>query len=268
MRDRRGDRPLASGMPGARIRGRLPCSALLVVLAIGSAQAQPDPDAPTRPGIHELALPESGERFTLSIPAHYRRRDAVPLVVALHYGGEVTPYFGRGVLESLVEPALRGLGAIIAAPDAVHGDWANPAAERQIVALVGFLESRYAIDPERTLLTGYSMGGMGTWYLAPRYPELFRLAIPMAGRPLDPVDAFDWTVPMYVIHSRDDGLIPLEPTASTIERLRREGAPVELHVVDGITHFQVPSFVPKLAAAKPWIERMWARSASSGLKSP
>jgi predicted peptidase len=229
---------------------------LLTVLWAAAASAQ---RGPARPGVHELALPESGERYTLAIPAGYDGRAAVPLVVALHYGGEVTPFFGRGLLESLVEPALRDLGAIIAAPDAVHGGWANPAAERQVVALVAFLEDRYNIDPQRTLLTGYSMGGMGTWYLAPRHPELFSLALPMAGRPQDAARAFDWTVPMYIIHSRDDGLIPLEPTAAMVEQLARRGASVELHVVEGITHYEVPRFVPYLAAAKPWIKSMWSR---------
>ena len=77
-------------------------------------------------GIHEMTL-DNGQRYTIAIPEGYTGEQAVPLIIALHYGGTVTPFYGLGLLEGLVEPALRDLGAIIVAPDATAGAWASEA---------------------------------------------------------------------------------------------------------------------------------------------
>ena len=39
----------------------------------------------------------------------------------------------------------------------------------------------YSTDPERTYLTGHSMGGHGTWYLGATYPDQFAAIAPCAG---------------------------------------------------------------------------------------
>jgi len=39
----------------------------------------------------------------------------------------------------------------------------------------------YSTDPERTYLTGHSMGGHGTWYLGATYPDRFAAIAPCAG---------------------------------------------------------------------------------------
>ena len=42
-------------------------------------------------------------------------------------------------------------------------------------------ETRYGTDPQRTYLTGHSMGGHGTWYLGATYPSRWAAIAPMAG---------------------------------------------------------------------------------------
>lgn len=44
-------------------------------------------------------------------------------------------------------------------------------------------EKRLATDPQRTYLTGHSMGGHGTWYLGATYPDRFAAIAPCAGYP-------------------------------------------------------------------------------------
>ena len=67
----------------------------------------------------------SGELFTLAVPAQPSRESPAPLVVSLHYGGPVTPYYGGALLENVVEPALRALGAVMIAPDCGQPAWAD-----------------------------------------------------------------------------------------------------------------------------------------------
>src|SRR5258708_31816504 len=47
--------------------------------------------------------------------------------------------------------------------------------------LLDDLISKYAIDPARIYLTGLSLGGYGTWYLATLYPERFAAIAPVCG---------------------------------------------------------------------------------------
>ncbi|MGD8324362.1 MAG: alpha/beta hydrolase-fold protein [Gammaproteobacteria bacterium] len=234
----------------------------LFVLAVGlmfvtSAAPVRAQEIVTRAGTHELTLPGSGRRYTLVVPRGYRSAESVPLIVSLHFGGRVTPWIGRSLLEQLIEPALDELGAIIVAPDSAASGWANATAEQHVLELVEYIEAHYKIDRDKTLLTGYSMGAMGTWYLAPRHPELFEAAVPIAGRPQSDVARLDWRTPTWVLNSAADEVIPIEPARAAVEALRVRGAPVEMTVVEGITHFQIPRYRRHLRDVIPWIERVW-----------
>ncbi|MDG2087497.1 MAG: prolyl oligopeptidase family serine peptidase [Arenicellaceae bacterium] len=212
----------------------------------------------TESGIFEMILPGSERRYTLATPDGYTGQEPTPLIVSLHYGGEVTPFYGRGLLQSLIEPALRELGAIIVAPDSAAGNWANATSEQHVLELLDYIETQYNIDSNRTLLTGYSMGGFGTWYLAPRHPERFKAGLAMAGWPQADSMTFYWKTPMYLISSTDDEVVSLELTQVTVERLQSQGAPIDLVVVEDITHYEIPRYAPHLRAAIPWIQRAWA----------
>jgi predicted peptidase len=209
------------------------------------------------PGIHQqtASLPGGGAlRYTISVPPGYDSKKPAPLVVALHYGGVVTHFYGRGMIDGLVGPALADLGAVIVAPDAQDGDWTTPKNEQAVVWLTRSIQKSYAIDPKKVLLTGFSMGGQGTWFIGSRHQDLFTAAIPVAG---GPVGGTSWTIPVYVIHSRDDEVLALGPTQQHVERLKEHGAKVELKVLTGLTHYQTPRYSAALKETLPWLRRVW-----------
>jgi predicted peptidase len=212
----------------------------------------------TAPGAHQLTLSDSDRRYTLSIPDGYTGETPTPLIVSLHYGGQVTPYYGRGLLESLIEPAFRELNAIVVAPDSAAGNWANPTSEQHVLELLDQIEAHYNIDGNKTLLTGYSMGGSGTWYLAPRHPDRFKAALVMAGRPQPDAATFDWEPPLYVIHSAADEVAPLEPTQAAVDQLLGLGVSVRLVVAEDITHYEISRYRSYLSDSIPWIRQAWA----------
>jgi len=213
------------------------------------------------PGIHEQTFLPHDQRYTIAIPRMYTGAEATPLVVALHYGGPVTPFYGKGILAGLVEPAWRELGAIVVAPDCQHTNWTNPQSEAEIIALLEYLQAHYAIDARKTVLTGYSLGGSGTWYLAARHQDKFAAAVPMAGWPQPDSADVEWKIPLYVIHSRQDELVPHEQTERVVYQLKDRGVAVDLVLLDGITHYETERFVKPLRAAVPWIRRVWEKSA-------
>ena len=209
--------------------------------------------------IQQKVLLPGEQRYTIAIPTGYTGNKPVPLILALHFAGHGTPFYGRVVLEELVEPALRGLGALIVAPDCTGDGWSEPQSETDVLALLDYVSNNYAVDVNRILVTGYSMGGSGAWFLAARHPDRFSAAVVMSGWPSTEVERVDWQVPIYVIHSRHDELIPLEPTQYTVNSLAEQGVEIKMMVLDGITHFETYRFVEPLRSVVPWIERVWRR---------
>lgn len=209
------------------------------------------------PGIHqETALLPSGQklRYTISIPAHYDSKKPVPLIVALHYGGEVTPFYGRGMIDALVGPALENLGAVIVAPDSLAGSWATESNAQAVVWLARSILKSYAIDPKKVLLTGFSMGGQGTWSIGGRNQTLFTAAIPVAG---NPAEGIEWKIPVLVIHSQKDEVIPIAPVRNLVQQMKSRGMKIDLRELTDLTHFQTDRYVTPLRETIPWLQQAW-----------
>src|SRR5260221_2553772 len=123
-------------------------------------------------------------------------------------GGSRIRYYGSAFTRQVIGPALKDLDPTIVAPDCPTAAWTDPIAERAVMALLGSVLDDYAVDRRRILVTGFSLSGRGTWFVAFRHAELFTAATPMAASTGDdPVDRLG-TIPIYVIHSRDDAVVP------------------------------------------------------------
>ncbi len=198
-------------------------------------------------------------RYTISVPSSYSSDTTYPLVLALHYGGEVTPFFGKGVLTLLVEPAFSELEAVIVAPDCPAGQWDNPASEAAVMKLIADVEKHYRIDRSKILVTGYSLGAIGSWYLAARHPDVFSAAIPISGKPPEKMTFVG--IPVYVIHSRADEIFPFNEVRKKVQPLIARGGAVRLMAVDGLSHYETKRFIPSLKSAIPWIREVWKKPA-------
>ena len=153
------------------------------------------------PGLHPLTIrdPEGKElRFTISVPEGYSAKKPTPLLLALHYSGRVTPFYGGGMIQILVVPALAELRAIIVAPDAIVRGWRNEPNEKAVLHILKLVEEQFNIDHHKTLVTGFSMGAAGTWHFAKHHHQRFSAAIPISGRVPDDLDC---RLPTYVIHT-------------------------------------------------------------------
>jgi predicted peptidase len=233
--------------------------AVLSVLPAGAA-AQGASDPPLTPGLHHLDFQRPGEPtvgYTISIPANYSPSTPVPLILALHFGvgGGGSTGAGGDVVDVLVGPALGDLGAIIVAPDSVRGNWSTPENEKAVNALLDIVLARYAIDKKKIAVTGYSMGGAGSWHFAEKFPERFSAAIPVAGTPPD--SASGWRLPVLAVHSRDDQVQPIGPTEARIKELEKAGVNAKLIALTGISHYETDRFIDALREAVPWLRDIW-----------
>ncbi len=210
------------------------------------------------PGIYTEVYQERGQRYTLSIPEGHDGEKAYPLVIALHWAGVVTPFYSQPFIEGLVEPALRESGAFIAAPDCQHGEWTNPESESEVLALVDYLSNQFTIDPNRIALMGYSMGGAGTWYLAARNQDLFTAAIPVAGMPQVDSANIAWRIPLYIIHSQMDNVMPILPTEMVVRELQKRGTAVDFVRIQGLPHYETSGYIPYLRQSVSWLVENWS----------
>ena len=95
--------------------------------------------------------------------------------------------------------------------------------------------------------------------MATHHRERFTGAIPMASRPREfPLDQIG-TMPVYVIHSRDDEVVPIGPARDAAETLRAGGAPVEFLELTRIGHFAMGGYVDALRQAGRWMWAQWER---------
>lgn len=215
-----------------------------------------------KPGTYEELLDRpdgSVLRYAISIPKGYEPDRPRPLVLALHYGGEVTPYYGKGFLVQLVEPGVKSLGAILVAPDCPSRSWTDPTSESEVMALIEHILANYSVDRKRILVTGFSLGGRGTWHMASRHPDVFSAAIPMAGWPSDDMVEKIGDMPICIVHSVDDEVVDMEPTKEAVKNLEARDALVKLITVRGITHYQVSDYAKYLKQAVGWIEEQWEK---------
>jgi predicted peptidase len=264
---------------------RLHCVAALVgsLMAPGPLSAQV-PDLPIEILYRAVESGADTLTYTMAVPRLPPPRTGYPMVLALHYsmGPSGAPtYFGLGFAGQLILPALLDLNAVVVIPDAPTGSWAHPKSERLVLAMLDEVQKDFAIDPRRTLVTGFSMGGNGAWYFAAKHAARFRAAVPISSSPLvqsvetqkeewasieqalaDPGAAWAaqfGAVPLYVIHSEGDELLPFEQVERAVEMLKKRGVAAVLAPVEGIPHHQLPSYVEPLRDAIPWIREAWAR---------
>jgi predicted peptidase len=238
------------------LMGAIMACAILFYLPLGAA-AQGAGDLPLTSGTHYLTLlrtdgPEID--YAISIPDNYSASTPVPLILALHFGGNPSGA-GASILQILIGPALSELGAIIIAPDSVGGNWTTLQNENAVSALLDTIIANYAIDETKVAVSGFSMGGAGSWHIAEKFPERFSAVIPVAGRP--PASAAGWQLPVFAIHSRNDQVAPFSPTEERIAELQNMGVDATLIALDGITHYQTNRFQPALRDAVPWLGEIW-----------
>ena len=212
---------------------------------------------PNKAGIHELVISNNQQRFTLALPNGYEDKQDRPLILALHWSGPRHAFIGKSILLGLIIPALEELGAILVAPDCIEDDWANTQSEKDLLTLLSFMKDNYVFDSQRTLITGYSLGGIGAWYLGARHQHRFAGVLPISALP--PVEAVksQWDIPIYVIHSRQDEYYPYQKTELNLNIIKENGAQITLDLVDGATHFDTWNFINPLQSAIPWIRKIW-----------
>ena len=212
------------------------------------------------PGVHKLECPAppGGRRmkYVISVPPTIEPGTKVPLVVTLHYGGKEGDYYGESMVTDFTGPAVAEMNAIVVGPDSLVGDdWDLPVNSAHVAFLTKCIVKSYPVDEKKILLTGFSAGGIGTWYIASKSPELYSAAIPVAGDPKG--NTKDWKLPVYAIHATGDAIVRITPTKRTIDELATRGVNARINELGGVTHYETAKYAPAMRDAVTWLKTVW-----------
>lgn len=176
-----------------------------------------------------------GCRYLLARPRDFSPQAAWPLLLHLHGAGE------RGEDLSLVKRhgplklVERGadLPFIIAAPQCPMGKWWN---NDLLILFLDHLLATQPIDADRVYLTGLSMGGYGTWYLAMEHPERFAAIAPICGGGYWFIAGLLRHVPVWAFHGAKDEVIPLQESERMVQAVLDAGGDARLTVYPDAGH--------------------------------
>ncbi|HNS52059.1 MAG TPA: prolyl oligopeptidase family serine peptidase [Anaerolineae bacterium] len=182
--------------------------------------------------------------YLLFLPGDYGRDPGRrwPLILFLHGAGERGSDFAlvrRHGIAKVVEQCP-DLPFITVSPQCpADSTWMTEL--DGVVALLDDVIARYAVDTDRLYLTGLSMGGYGTWYMAALHPDRFAAIVPICG-------GGDWFfgfpgrvrvlkhLPVWAFHGAEDPLVPLEESQRLVRVLEECGGDVRLTVYPGVGH--------------------------------
>ena len=198
--------------------------------------------------------------FRMYVPTSYTGSRPFPLIIALHGLGGTEDSFFDGYERKF--PALaEQRGYLVAAPlgyrvDGSYG-WGldNPPAdptvrrnqelsEQDVMAVLQLVRQQYKVDETRVYLTGHSMGGIGTWKIAAKYPDIWAAIAPFAGRGTPETLERMKHIPEIVVHGDADPTVDVRGSRGMVAKARELGIEVTYIEVPGGNHSNVvaPNF--------------------------
>ena len=247
-------------------------TALATILLIPTALAA-QAQARIETGFLDRSVVFGGQtyRYQIFVPPSYVPTQRWPVILFLHGAGERG---SDGYIQTQVglAPAIRQnpsrFPAIAVFPQSpAESSWTGAIARMALAALDKTMRE-YQTDPTRVYLTGLSMGGNGTWYIAYRNPKRFAAIAPICGwispgfwkaaDPVVPADSGETfsafgrqlrQTPTWIFHGEVDPAVPVEESRKSFGALQEVGAPVQYTELPGTGH---NSWDPAYGSPKFW----------------
>jgi predicted esterase len=199
--------------------------------------------------------------YRVYVPKGYAASKATPLVIALHgLGGNEDGFFDN--YQQLPPQLSEKHGFLLAAPlgfrrDGFYGSQmmsADPIArrrseysEKDVLEVLRLMKAAYNVDDSRIYLIGHSMGAIGTWALAAKYPQTWAALVTFAGTGAPTLADTMKAIPQFVVHGDADNTVNVSGSRNMVAALKKLNANVTYVEVPGGSHTDV--VVPNLPQA-------------------
>jgi predicted peptidase len=169
------------------------------------------------------------------------RNKLVPIVVNLHGSGEV----GKDNLKQIRVPGaakfvrnFKKRPCILIAPQCPPGNsWMGTAGDAVLALIDDVLKEVAVADRSRVYLTGFSLGGLGTWHFLAKRPDLFAAAMPVAGAGNADHAKLFRGVDIWIFHGNLDKHVPVKHGQAMAAALKKAAIPHQYTEFPDKSHF-------------------------------
>jgi predicted peptidase len=211
-----------------------------------------------------IALQGVTYKYQVFVPDDWTARQKWPVILFLHGSGERADD-GLQQTDIGIGTAIRidrsQVPAIVVMPQCRKNLWwVEPPMSDLAMATLDAATKEFHGDTSRTYLTGLSMGGYGTWYLAQKYPGRFAALVVVCGGIHPPAatlkahpELIKWApedgpksyaeaaarigkVPVWIFHGADDEVVPVTESQRMHAAMKQIGAEVHYTEFPGVKH--------------------------------
>jgi predicted peptidase len=204
-----------------------------------------------------LTLRGTNYKYQVFVPDNWSPRKKWPIILFLHGTGE------RG--DDGLLPTAIGLPvavrydrsrfpAIIVIPQCRKESWWREAPMDEVaIQELETAQQEFHGDARRTYLTGLSMGGYGTWYLAGKFPGRFAALVPicggvirpkeLGGTPISSADPYEDAAkkigsdtPVWIFHGDADDTVPVTESRKMAAAMKALGGEGHYTEYPGVGH--------------------------------
>lgn len=202
------------------------------------------------------------------LPPGYTPEKKWPMIVYLHGRNSKNPPYHRWSSRALHDSLADGYGVILVRAHGRGNTGYSGIGRQDVLRCIQLAKDTFSVDEDRMYLCGFSMGGMGTWHVGTRHPELFAALGVMSGA-RDYHTRMDketlskltrWgrfqqearssftqaeqllTTPVFAIHGELDGSVSVDGERYGVGMLQRWGYDVRYYEVPGAYHIDTRKF--------------------------
>ncbi|MEN8188120.1 MAG: alpha/beta hydrolase-fold protein [Bacteroidota bacterium] len=165
-----------------------------------------------------------------------------PLIIYLHggssRGNDTTKLYSNGIPDQIWRG--REFPFVIISPQCpINQRWST---DNWFENFYKEITTDFRIDTNKVYLTGVSLGGSGTWYLAMKHPEKFAAIAPVSGftRHMDYIkkntDKLN-DLPIWTFHGKIDKIVEFEDTEWVVKQLREKNKEIKFTIEPNVGHW-------------------------------
>ena len=189
---------------------------------------------------------DGDHKYGLFLPKGYTKDKKWPVILFLHGAGERG---SDGVRQTLIGlgPEIRkqadNFPFIAVFPQCEDTEarylagWLHESKDAQrALAILNEVEKEFSVDPKRRVLSGWSMGGYGTWSVAAATPDRWAAVVPLAGGGTSEMAEKLKDASIWAFHGSEDAAIRPSQSRRMIAALRKNGGEPRYTEVTGGGH--------------------------------
>lgn len=183
-------------------------------------------------------LEDAGLKYRFFAGRKLKGSKLYPLVIYLHgKGGDVmTPDVPGQARDFAKDAYYNKRPCFIIAPQCPTGEFWSGNNSANVIKVIEMLVKNLPVDEKRIYITGYSMGGYGTFDIVAKEPKLFAAAVPVAGGGNPSTADSMKRVPFWIFHGDADTVVNVEQSRKMVEALKKARGKVDYTEIPGGGH--------------------------------